>query len=244
MTMQDLMGRCPPGGFPGAGYPMMPAQWQIRGNPAMAAQMGYGQPYGYMGAENGNGNGANMDVSVYNGNGNGNGYDMNGNGACPIPYGSPGFIPGGCSPYGYGCELLPTQPLLVQQVEPQPRLRPQCFTTDYVELLGFPPTCIRPCETVVIQTQSPILFQVQEIHIPEHIAHCLLFHSIAMGKFELIANKQPVPGTCFSSHGGSHIKLKPQTLNVGVPFTVVVENICNADVKFTGCAIGIAFEAC
>lgn len=155
-----------------------------------------------------------------------------------LPLGTPGWIP------GENCDWYPSRPLQVQQVEPAARLRARCFTQDYVELLGFPKTCVRPCETVQIQTSSPVLFQIRRLHIPDHIAYQLLIHSFKIGKWELIANGQPVPATMFVAQACNLINLKPQTLNPAIPVTITVENISGADVTFVGGAEGIAFEGC
>jgi hypothetical protein len=142
----------------------------------------------------------------------------------------PGVGPGGWGPAGW-CGYGPPQwPLAVQQnQEPLVSLRPRCPTRSRTEFIGFPRTCIGPCETVTIECTAQVLTKVIRFMIPSSVAFQLLVDQITVGK-ETLINCGSVSAAMFIEDATDVETIGTETLQPGTTIKFQITNISNANV--------------
>jgi len=106
----------------------------------------------------------------------------------------------------------------------------------YDAVIGFPLMIIAPHATVTIRTQPQILIRLRRVYISDRINGHLLVHEVRAGKYHLFASGDPVPASVF---GTLMPDLFDATVQVNQYLTIIVENISNVEVGFSGCGLGI-----
>lgn len=115
----------------------------------------------------------------------------------------------------------------------------------YDAVLGFPSTVIRPAQTVTIMTWSLLDFRLRRIYISDEINRYFNVHQIRAGKYDLvISDGGVVPASVF---GPLMPDLFDEPVAALVNVSIVLENIGEAEVSVTACALGLTratYEEC